>query len=261
MSRWLALGVAVGLASGCATKGMVRRVETQVLVLRAENARQDSARAAELSRIIRLQQQANDSLTQTRQSLRTLDLRLGQDVTDILRQLLAVQEMTGQSQRQLSILKAQLDARAEAIDARPIAPPTDTTGVGPRPTAPAASADQMFQGALELHRRGSPATARRAFQDFLQQYPTHPYVPDALHFLGETWEASAPDSAVARWNEVVSRFPQSTRAPESLFKIGILASRRGEKPAAKAAFEKLIKMYPRSEFAEVAQERLKELNP
>jgi tol-pal system protein YbgF len=255
----LAVGVLVTVASGCATKGSVMRVETQVLVLRAENARQDSARAAELARVIRLQQQTIDSLVQTRQAIRTLDMRLGNDVTDILRQMLAVQEMTGQSQRQLSILKAQLDARAEAMDARPIATQPDTGAAQTRP--PAASADQMFQGALDLHRRGSSATARRAFQDFLLQYPAHPYVPDALHFLGETFETATPDSAVARWNEVLTRFPQSTRAPESLFKIGILASRRGDKVAAKAAFDRLIKTYPRSDYAEVARERLKELNP
>lgn len=247
------------LVGGCATKGMVRRVETQVLVLRAENARQDSARAAELTRIIRLQQQTIDSLNQSRSALRALDLRFGQDVTDVLRQLYAVQEMTGQSQRQLSILKGQLDARAEAMDARPIASQPDSTGT---PRTPAgASPDQMFQGALELHRRGSQATARRAFQDFLQQHPNHGFVPDALHFLGETFEAASPDSAVANWNSVVTRFPQSPRAPESLFKIGALAAKRGDKVAAKTAFDRLIKTYPRSEAAELAQERLKDLNP
>ncbi|MBM4186477.1 MAG: tol-pal system protein YbgF [Gemmatimonadetes bacterium] len=247
------------LVAGCATKGMVRRVETQVLVLRAETARQDSARSAELTRIIRFQQQTLDSLNQSRAAIRALDLRFGQDVTDVLRQLYAVQEMTGQSQRQLSILKAQLDARAEAMDARPIATQPDSAGVT-RPVG-GPSADQMFQGALELHRRGSPATARRAFQDFLQQYPAHPYVADALHFLGETFEAATPDSAVVSWNAVVTRFPQSPRAPESLFKIGVLASKQGDKAAAKAAFDRLIKTYPRSEAAELARERLKDLNP
>lgn len=259
MIRGALLGVTMLVAAGCATKGMVRQVETQVHVLRAENARQDSARAAELGRVIRLQQQVMDSLNQSRQALRLLDVKLGNDLTDVLRQLLAIQEMTGQSQRQLSVLKAQLDARAEAQDARPIAPPTDSTAAVTAP--PPASADQLYQGALEQHRRGSMLTARRAFQDFLQQYPAHPYVPDALHFLGETFETSAPDSAAVRWTEVLTRFPRSARAPESLFKIGLLAERRGDAAAARAAFQRLVKEYPRSEHAELARDRLKETKP
>lgn len=252
------LGAALLGVAGCATKGMVRQVETQIQVLRAENTRQDSARGAELNRVIRLQQQVMDSLNQSRQALRLLDVKFGNDITDVLRQLLAIQEMTGQSQRQLSVLKAQLDARAEAQDARPVATqPADTTVA--TSTVPTASADQIYQGALEQHRRGNMVTARRAFLDFLQQYPAHPNAPDALHFLGETYESSAPDSAVARWTEVGTRFPRSARAPESLFKIGLLAERRGDIATAKASFQRLVKEYPRSEHADLARDRLKEM--
>ena len=251
--RWAGVGIAV-LSTGCATSGMVRKVETQVHVLRVENARQDSVRAAELSRIIRLQQQLMDSLNQSRQAMRLLDTKLGTDITDVLRQLLAIQEMAGQSQRQLSVLKAQLDARAEAQDTRPISTSPDSGA-----TAPVPSADQVYQGALEQYRRGSVQTARRAFQDFLQQYPNHPYVADALHFLGETLEGTLPDSAAVRWNEVVTRFPKSARAPESLFKIGLLAERRHDSAAARVAFQRLVKEYPRSEQADLARDRLKEM--
>jgi tol-pal system protein YbgF len=251
------LGVAVLAAGGCATKGMVRQVETQIHVLRTENARQDSARAAELARVIRLQQQMFDSLNQSRQAIRLLDVKFGNDVTDVLRQLLAIQEMTGQSQRRLTELKAQLDARAEVQDARPIATQPDSSAAVS--TAPTASADQIYQAALEQHRRGNMATARRGFLDFLQQYPNHPGVPDALHFLGETYESAAPDSAVARWNEVVTRFPRSPRAPESLFKLGLTAERRGDLATARVTFQRLVKEYPRSEHADLARDRLKDM--
>lgn len=256
-SRALLIAALIG-AGGCATKGMVRQVETQLQVLRVESTRRDSARAAELARVIRLQQQVMDSLVQSRQAIRLLDAKLGNDITDVLRQLLAIQEMTGQSQRQLSILKGQLDARAEAQDARPIAAqqPADSGTVA---ATPIGSPEQVYQGALEQHRRGNMVTARRAFLDFVQLYPTHPNAPDALHFLGETFEQSAPDSAVARWNEVLTRFPRSGRAPESLFKIGLLAERRGDRATAKATFQRLVKDYPRSEHADLARDRLKDM--
>lgn len=255
-------GLFLALAAGCATPGQVRRVETQILVLRAETARQDSVRAAELARIIRMSQAVMDSLTGTRQSLRVLDARLGTDLTDVQRQLLQIQELTGQSQRQLSVLKAQLDARSEAQGATPAANPTPAdTGPAAAPP-PSASAEQMYTGAVTQLRRGSVSVARRAFLDFLQQYPTHPNVPDALYFVAETFESSAPDSAIARYNDVRTRFPKSPRAPTALYKIGYVWETVAKDPAkAKAAYQRLIAEFPRSEDAELARTRLETLKP
>lgn len=256
MSGRAAGWILAGVAAACATKGSVRRVETQVAVLRVETARQDSARAAELARIIRLQGQVLDSLATTRFQLRILDAKLGNDLTEVLRQLLAVQEITGQSQRRLSELKAQLDSRAETPV---VAAPGDTVAAGVPPTP--ASADQMYQGALQQYGRGSLVSARRAFQDFLASYAGHPLVPDALYYIGQTFDPAEPDSAVAKYNEVVTRFPQSSRAPTSLFKIGLLAERRGDAAAARATFQRVIDRYPRSEEADLARDRVANPKP
>ncbi len=261
------LGVAgLLLVAGCATKGNVRRVETQVAVLRAETARQDSARAAELSRIIRLQQSILDSLAAGRQALHVLDARLGNDLVDIQRQLLQVQELAGQSQARLSRLQANLDARAAAAQvetANAMADSThaDSAAAAPPPPMQAPSADQMYQGALQQFRRGSVILARRAFLDFLKTYPDHPLVPDATYYVGETFETEAPDSALARYNEVVKRFPQSTRAPTALYKIGLMAERRQDASTARATYQRVIQQYPRSEEADLARERLASLKP
>lgn len=254
----IALAAAVG---GCASKGAVRRVETQVLVLRAETARQDSVRAAELARIIRLQQQVLDSLANTRQSIRVLDARLGADVTDLQRQLVQIQELTGQGQRQLSVLKAQLDARADALAAQPPAAGTPADSAAP-PPALAPSAEQMYTGALQQYRRGSIAVARRAFLEFLQQYPSHPNVPDANYWVAESFETSDPDSALVRYEAVRTKFPQSRWAPTSLYKIGYVYETVVKDTArARTAYQRLLTEFPRSEDAELARSRLASLKP
>src|SRR3990172_6525298 len=108
-----ALGaVGFGGLSGCATKGQVRLLESEVHSLRVETARRDSARAAALAAVLTLQQRIMDSLGATQEALRTMDVRFQGDLTDVQRQLLQVQELSGQSQVRLSELKAQLDARA-----------------------------------------------------------------------------------------------------------------------------------------------------
>ncbi len=261
MGRWV-LAVSLASLAGCATKGNVRLVETQVLVLRAETARNDSVRAAELARIIRLQQQVLDSLTTTRQALRVMDAKTTNDVTDIMRQLLAVQEVVGQSQRNLSQLRGQLDARAEAQVGLPVAPALPDTTARPAGTVPAASAEQMYNAALQQYRRGSVATARRGFLDFLLQYPSHPNAVDALYFVAETFETVSPDTAIARFAEVSAKHPQSARAPAALYKIGRLYEQSLKDPVrARAAYQRVVAEYPRSEDAELAKTRLEALKP
>ncbi|MHB1328155.1 MAG: tetratricopeptide repeat protein [Gemmatimonadales bacterium] len=261
MTRLLLVALAAGLTAGCATKGSVRQVETQVLVLRAETARQDSVRAAELARIIRLQQQAIDSLSASRQALRVLEARVGSDLTDVQRQLLQIQELSGQSQRQLGVLKAQLDARAQTPMAMPVDSirPADSTAVA---VPPAASAEQMYVGALQQYQRGSPGVARRAFLEFLQQYPAHPNVPDAMYWVAESFEAELPDTAIARFQELHAKFPQSRRAPTALYKIGYVLETVKKSPVqARAAYQRLVTEYPRSEDADLARARLESLKP
>lgn len=262
MIRRSILAGSLGAFLGCATPGHVRRVETQVLVLRAETVRQDSVRAASLARIIRLQQQVLDSLTSTRQALRVMEAKTTNDVTDVMRQLLAVQEMVGQSQRNLSQLRGQLDARAEAQSGVPVAPAVpDTLARGPV-GVPSASAEQMYNAALQQYRRGSVGTARRGFLDFLQQYPTHPNAVDAMYFVAETFETAAPDTAIVRFGEVRTKFPQSARAPAALYKIGYVFEQYLKDPArARAAYQRVVTEYPRSEDAELAKTRLEALKP
>lgn len=258
MNRLLLVALAAGLTAGCATKGSVRQVETQVLVLRAETARQDSVRAAELARIIRLQQQAIDSLNASRQAIRVLEARVGSDLTDVQRQLLQIQELSGQSQRQLSLLKAQLDARAEAQTFGPV----DSTRPADSAPPPAASAEQMYVGALQQYQRGSPGVARRAFLEFLQQYPTHPNVPDAMYWVAESFETELPDTAIARFQQLHAKFPQSRRSPTALYKIGYVFETVKKSPAqARAAYQRLVTEYPRSEDADLARARLESLKP
>jgi len=262
MRRFGAGVLLLGLA-GCATKGQVRLLEGELRAMRIETARRDSARAAALVAVIGLQQRIMDSLSAGREALRTLDVRIQDDITEVQRQLLQLQELTGQSQRRLSELKGQIDARAEQAAAagmtRPAPAPGDST-MAP-PPAPTASADQMYQGARAQLTRGALGTARRGFQDFIRTYPTHALIPDALNSVGESFTVEAPDSAVAYYTQVVSVHPRSNAAPTALYKLGRLEETRNNSAGARAYYERLVREYPRSDLIEVVRDRLKNLRP
>lgn len=257
LARGLALAAA---AAGCATTGQVNRLTADLHALRVETARRDSARAAALAQVIALQQRIFDSLGAGRQALRLVENRLSTDLTEVQRQLLQVQQLTGQSQSRLSELKAQLDARAEQEAAGAVRPAGADSGAAAA-GAPTATADQMYQSARQLLVRGTMSTARRAFHDFLRSYPDHPNVPSAILGIGNTFETEAPDSSVYYYGQVVARAPRSAQAPTALYRLGLVEERRRNAAAARRHYERLLREYPRADEADLARERLAGLRP
>ena len=250
--------LALGLAAGCALKGDVRKVDLQVQALQADLAKSDAARAAERDTIlaaVRLLQQALATqqayLVQMRGDLRT-------ELLSVQQQLVAVQELTGQSQQRLTELRSRIESRAQQPDpgmpagGNPVGASGNPAGPGP---------DQMYDVSLQQYRRGSLATARLGFREFLRVFPTHERAPDALYYVGESFEQSAPDSAAAVYDQLMKTYPTSPRAPSALYKQGLLAEKRGDKATARTFYGRVIASYPRSPEAELARQNQQRLKP
>ena len=250
--------VALGLAAGCALKGDVRKVELQVQALQADLAKSDEARAAERDTIltaVRLLQQTLAAqqayLVQMRGDLRT-------ELLSVQQQLVSVQELTGQSQQRLTELRSRIESRAQQPDpaatsaGAPVGPSGNPAGPGP---------DQMYDISLQQYRRGSLATARLGFREFLRVFPTHERAPDALFYIGESFEQAAPDSAAAVYDQLVKSYPKSPRAPSALYKQGLLAEQRGDKTTARNFYSRVIATYPRSPEADLARQNQQRLRP
>ena len=123
MRRLAALCVAAATLGGCALKGDVRRVELQLEEYREQTARADSARAAMLARALDelagLQSQASrilDTLTSQRQAMVAMQGSFRGELTQVQRQLVTIQELTGQSQSVISQLRNEI-ARREIVPA------------------------------------------------------------------------------------------------------------------------------------------------
>jgi tol-pal system protein YbgF len=251
------LVVALGLAAGCALRGDVRKVELQVEAQRAERARADAERAAQLDSLRTLVVALQQTLTAQQAYLVQMRGDVRTDLVAVQQQLVQVQELTGQSQQRLSELRARIEERAQ----QPV-PPLDTTGraaAGPSGTPGGPGPDQMYDLSLQQFRRGSLATARLGFREFLRVYPTHERAPDALFYLGETWGGESADSAAAVYQQVVKTYANSSRAPAALYKLGLLAEHRSDKAAARTYYARVIAGYPRSDEANLARDKLQRL--
>ena len=245
------------LVGACALKSDVKRVENEVVLLKAETARMDSARAAQLREVIAFQQRIMDTVAAGQQTLRAIRGDFANDLYNIQRQLVQVQELTGQGQQRLTEMRTQLEARGEQLTQA--APPGDS-GASPAPSSSTApSADQIYEASVAQLRKGSIATARQGFRELLRLYPTSARVPDALYFIGESFAAQSPDSAAAYYAQVAKGYAASTRAPTALYKLGLLAEQRRDNATAKATYRKVIQGYPNSDEAALARDRLKTL--
>jgi tol-pal system protein YbgF len=253
---WL---LGLGLLAGCALRGDVRKVELQVEALRSELARSDSARRTERDSIIRILASLQAVLAAQQTALVQIRGDVRTDLQGVQQQLGTLQELTGQSQQRLSELRSRIGTQPSTPP-----PPIDTAGATPTVGAPAAIAaglgpDQMYDLSLQQYRRGSFATARLGFREFLRLYPDDERAPDALYFVGESFAPENSDSASAVYQEVVRSFPNSPRAPSALYKLGLLAEQRGDRAAARTLYARVVAGYPRSDEANLARDKLQRL--
>ena len=258
-----ALLLSLGLTAGCALKGDVRRVELQVQALQSDLAKSEAARAADndtvMAAIKALQQVLATQqayMVQMRGDLRT-------ELVSVQQQLVSVQELTGQSQQRLTELRSRIEARSQQADQSASAPAggagNTTAPVGPSGNPAGPGPDQMYDVSLQQYRRGSLATARLGFREFLRVFPTHERAPDALYYVGESFEQAAPDSAAAVYDQLVRTYPNSPRAPSALYKQGVLAEQRNDKATARNFYNRVIAGYPRSPEADLARQNLQRL--
>lgn len=248
------------LAVACATPGQVRRVETQVAVLQRDQARADSARAAQLSDLLRTMMRAFDSLSAAN---RTLQARVAQSsrdnqaqYDDLNRQLVQTRELLASSQGKISELRNQIDMSRTP----PPASGTDTTGA--TSTAVALSPGTILDNANSQNRAGARAAARLGYRQVLARYPNSAEAPEAMYGLADTFDGDGQaDSARVYWTQVVKQWPKSPKAPTSLYKLGMDALARGNRAAAKDYFKQIVDKYKDSLEFDVALRQYNSILP
>ena len=247
----LLLGVA---APGCATKHDIRDLQSQLVLMQA---RQDSLfRSAQ-----RQSRELLDSVRVTTDLLVRVRGELGHQLLGVEQQLVAVQELTGQSQRRLQDLNTQLQQRQEALATAPVgdsaspgapAPPPPAQGVALRP-GPQPSAGELYTLGQAQLQNGAFGTARLAFQQLLRSYPADTLAAAAQLGIAGSYVKEDATRALREFDRVVEQYPSSPRAPAALFRAGGLQRDRGNVARAREYFQRILARYPRS--AEAAQAR------
>lgn len=256
--------VAVLATGACfATQRDMRVLQSDLQVVRAEMAAGDSAIQASLDQAMMRVTQLLLEVSDTVKSSNAITMRLRADVRSDLQaireQLITIQELTGQSQRRIQDLRAEMETRASEL-AAPVTPPAGTTRSDTTPARPQAGPGpaQLYQIGQDQFRRGSNSAARTAFSELLKQHPTSDLAPDALYGIAETWSADGDGvQADSVYALVVQRYPRSSRAPTALYKRATALRIVGQTEQARAFYQQLVDKYPESEAALLAREYLR----
>jgi tol-pal system protein YbgF len=153
-------------------------------------------------------------------------------------------------------VKAPADANAPASARAP----------APTPPAPAAAAvdpaaeQQSYRAAFDLLKSGKFSEASTALNTFLKEYPNGRFADNAQYWLGESHYVSREfDPALASFEKLLDDYPDSPKRSHAMLKIGFIYDEKGRKDEARKVLTELVKTYPQSTAAGLAEKRLKRL--
>jgi tol-pal system protein YbgF len=117
-----------------------------------------------------------------------------------------------------------------------------------------------FEAAFVLFRKGDFAAAAKEFAQFVKVYSASGYKPSALYWLGSAKFARRDfNEAIAHLRGLVNDFPNHARAPEAMLTIGNAQLEIKQAKEARKTFNELLKLYPTTEAAAAAKDRLAQI--
>jgi TolA-binding protein len=263
-TRRLVLPLALVVTGGCfATREDVRVLQDDLTRMQASQQSADSAHRAALEVVMEQLGRAQDTLRLLSGRTAKWQGDASENMYAIGQQLIQIEELTGQSQKQLGVLRGSLEAQHATASSPPGIGGTPGPGSSPGDTARGGGGpgpEQLFQLALDQARRGSTGAARAGLTDLLRQYPNSDVAPEAHLKLAETYaqegNATVADSG---YQDVIARYPTLPIAATALYlHAGVLAA-AGKTQPARDAYQDVIRKYPRSDEAVLAKDRLRDL--
>ena len=149
---------------------------------------------------------------------------------------------------------------------KPVAPPTSTSTALPlKPvinTTRGNPADEQisYLAAYELVKNKHFDEGLTAMQTFVAKYPHGGYSANAQYWLGELYMVKSNyPQAIDHFNVVLQEFPSSSKGAASLLKIGYALAASGKTAEARVKLQEVVKTYPDTSTAKLANAKLNAL--
>ncbi len=160
--------------------------------------------------------------------------------------------------RRMDALEGGGGARGASTDPSALsAVPAAAAGGAPRAGN---SAEQLYGRAFDALKASNYAAAISGMRDFLATHSDHELADNAQYWLGEAFYVTRDyDNAILAFTTVGQRWPQSSKAPDAMLKLGYAQFELKRLPDAKQTLSQVGTRYPGTEAAKLAQERLRRI--
>ena len=119
------------------------------------------------------------------------------------------------------------------------------------------SEQERYQQAYETLRNGHNAQAIKMFEALYADYPTGEYGDNAQYWLGEAYKINRDlDKARAAFNKVIDQYPNSSKVPDALLKLGYIEFEQQNMAKARDYFTRITASYPGTTAAHLAAKKL-----
>ncbi|AMK77624.1 MULTISPECIES: tol-pal system protein YbgF [Methylomonas] len=166
--------------------------------------------------------------------------------------------------------QAAVTAAQPSAPAAPVAPtPAPVATATPAPVAPVAdnkpaaaqgNEKERYQSAYDTLRNGHNAQAIKMFQDLLKDFPAGEFADNSQYWLAEAYKINREfDAARAAFNKVVSQYPNSSKVPDALLKLGYIEFDLQNTAKARDYLTRVTTSYPGTTAAHLAEKKLAQM--
>jgi TolA-binding protein len=242
-------------------------LQREVAILEDQVRAMQKSIEEKLAQIGQQAQQATEAAGKTNSSIADLDKRIGEQSKTLAVPVAGIGSKVDQMAGEFQSLResvASLIARMGKLEQQLLdistAIKTLQTPPAPPPSAPTMSAETLFQNAMRDKEGGNAELALKEFTEYVQVYGTSEQAAAAQYHIGDIhYRNERYEEAVVAFDQVLSNYLDSDRAPDAHYMKGMALLKLGETAKARGEFNTLIKRFPNNELSTKARSQLRTL--
>lgn len=128
-------------------------------------------------------------------------------------------------------------------------------------TAVPADEKQLYQNAYSALKHGQYDQAIVLLKQLTSDFPNGEYADNAYYWLGETYKIKQDaDASRQAFSYLIEKYPTSPKVPDALLKMGFLELEQNNRDKARELFNTVIQKYNGSSAANLAVNKLKQMD-
>ncbi|PLX74026.1 MAG: tol-pal system protein YbgF [Desulfuromonas sp.] len=169
-------------------------------------------------------------------------------------------ELLNMMRSEMELKLNNFDERIAALEAKP-QPVATKPQPEPEPEPQKGDPKAEYEAALTLvQKEESFERGRQALQTFVKTYPENELKVNALYWIGEAYYGEARyEDAILQFQKIMQEYPEHNKAAAAQLKQALAFSALGDAATTKVLLQKVVKLYPGTDAAQKAGERLKKL--